>query len=118
MLCSEHIRKDWQTASNPGLSVVHDRPDLQVCVRRTGLLGRPMLRFYTKSNVVKLHGTGQRNHRRITFRDFVKARDDASVLFQLAKHTFNDIVLRVLGPVKTSRQIRLGFPSGLFSVHC
>lgn len=43
------------------------------------------------------HGARQRNHRRITFRKLVEARNDAAVLLQPAEHTLDDIALAVLG---------------------
>lgn len=46
------------------------------------------------------HGTSQRNHSGIAFRELVEARHDASVLFQPAKHALDDVALSVLGPVK------------------
>lgn len=55
------------------------------------------------------HSKGQRNHRRVTFCEFVDARHDAAVLLQPAKHTFDDITLPVLGTVKQPRQPRLRF---------
>ena len=62
-----------------------------------------------KSNVVKPHGTDQRNHRRVIFRAFVEACHDAAVLLQSVKHTLNDIALSVLGAIKQPRQPRPGF---------
>lgn len=46
------------------------------------------------------HGTSQRDHSGIAFRELVEARHDASVLFQPAKHALDDVALSVLGPIK------------------
>ena len=46
------------------------------------------------------HGTSQRDHSGIAFRELVEARHDAAVLFQPAKHALDDVALSVLGPIK------------------
>jgi len=48
------------------------------------------------------HGTSQRDHGGIAFREFVEARHDPAVLFQPAKHALDDVALSVLGPIKQS----------------
>ncbi|MDF9892915.1 UNVERIFIED_ORG: ABC-type multidrug transport system ATPase subunit [Pseudomonas vranovensis] len=48
------------------------------------------------------HGTSQRDHSSIAFRELVEARHDPSVLFQPAKHALDDVALSVLGPIKQS----------------
>jgi len=46
------------------------------------------------------HGTSQRDHTGIAFRELFEARHDASVLFQPAKHALDDVALSVLVPIK------------------
>ncbi|MNC03091.1 hypothetical protein D3C75_504870 [compost metagenome] len=53
------------------------------------------------------HGTSQRNHRRITFRELVEARNDSAAFLQPSKHALDDVVLSVLGAIKQSWQARL-----------
>ncbi len=49
------------------------------------------------------HGTSQWDHCRITFCEFVEARNDATVLLQPAEHALDDAALPVLGAIKESR---------------
>jgi hypothetical protein len=48
------------------------------------------------------HGTSQRDHSGITFRELVEACNDAAILFQPAKHALDDVALSVFGPIKQS----------------
>jgi hypothetical protein len=48
------------------------------------------------------HGTSQRDHSGIAFRELVEACHDPAVFFQPAKHALDDVALSVLGPIKQS----------------
>lgn len=48
------------------------------------------------------HGTSQRDHSGIAFRELVEACHDPAVLFQPAKHALDDVALSVLWPIKQS----------------
>ncbi|MNJ32719.1 hypothetical protein D3C77_273930 [compost metagenome] len=48
------------------------------------------------------HGTSQRDHSGIAFRELVEACHDPAVLFQPAKHALDDVALSVLGPIEQS----------------
>ncbi|CAG8865543.1 hypothetical protein PS627_01460 [Pseudomonas fluorescens] len=60
------------------------------------------LGFVRKEMSQTPHGTRQRDHGGIAFRELVEACHDPAVLFQPAKHALDDVALTVFGPIKQS----------------
>lgn len=58
------------------------------------------LGFVRKEMSQTPHGTSQRDHSGIAFRELVEACHDPAILFQPAKHALDDIALLVLRPIK------------------
>lgn len=69
--------------------------------------GLPLLGSVRK--VMSPNSAGQRNNRRVTFRDGIEARNDAAVLLKPAKHGLDEFAPPVFGTVKQTRQPRLWF---------
>jgi hypothetical protein len=70
--------------------------------------GRSTPRFCTKELSQTPHGTSQRDHGCIAFRELVEVCHDAAVLFQPAKHALDHVALSVLRPVEQSCKTGLG----------